>query len=110
MAVGDLQLRDAAKALWKELRVSFIIGLVLSSLNFAKILLLDRESLSVAATVCVSMLFIVMIAKSIGGMLPMLARRVGVDPALMAAPMISSLTDIISCFTYFSLATVIFRL
>ncbi|MDR3294707.1 MAG: magnesium transporter [Clostridiales Family XIII bacterium] len=107
MAVGNLELRDALRVLWKELRVSITIGFILSCLNFAKILLLDRESLVVAATVCISMLVIVTMAKCIGGMLPMLAKRVGIDPALMAAPMISSLTDLVSCITYFSLATIV---
>ncbi|MDR1136104.1 MAG: magnesium transporter [Clostridiales Family XIII bacterium] len=110
MAVGDLELRDAARVLWKEVRISFIIGVVLSCLNFAKILFLDRESLYVAVTVCVSMVVIVTLAKCIGGLLPMLAKRIGIDPALMAAPMISSLTDLISCMSYFALATLIFRL
>jgi magnesium transporter len=64
----------------------------------------------VAGTVCVSMVVIVTMAKCIGGMLPMLAKRVGIDPALMAAPMISSLTDLVSCLTYFTLASVVLRL
>ncbi|MDR0424564.1 MAG: magnesium transporter [Clostridiales Family XIII bacterium] len=107
MATGDLELRDAMRVLWKEVRISLIIGLVLSSLNFAKILLLDRESIWVAVTVCLAMLVIVTLAKCIGGLMPMLAKRIGIDPALMAAPMISSLTDLITCISYFTLATVI---
>jgi magnesium transporter len=110
MAVGDVGMRDALKVLWKELRVSFTIGIVLSSLNMVKILLIDREGILVATTVCISMTVIVTMAKCIGGMLPMLAKRVGIDPALMAAPMISSLTDLVSCLTYFSLASVVLRL
>ncbi|MDR0571007.1 MAG: magnesium transporter [Clostridiales Family XIII bacterium] len=108
MAVGDVELGDFLRVLWKEFRISFIVGLALSGLNFAKILLLDREPLLVALTVCLSMVVIVTMAKCIGSMLPMLAKRIGIDPALMAAPMISSLTDLVSCFTYFSLATLIF--
>ncbi|MDR1247007.1 MAG: magnesium transporter [Clostridiales Family XIII bacterium] len=110
MAVGDIEMRDAHKVLWKELRVSLIVGLALSVLNMVKIILLDRENVLVAATVCVSMAVIVTMAKCIGGMLPMLAKRVGIDPALMAAPMISSLTDILSCLTYFTLASFVLRL
>jgi magnesium transporter len=108
MAVNDVGLRDAPRVLWKELRISFVVGVALSCMNFAKITLFDREGLHVAVTVCLSMLAIVIMAKCIGGMLPMLAKRVGIDPALMAAPMISSLTDLVSCFTYFSLATLVF--
>jgi magnesium transporter len=110
MAVGDIELRDAPRVLWKELRVSFTAGMILSVLNMGKILLLDRENVWVAATVCVSMVVIVTMAKCIGGMLPMLAKRIGIDPALMAAPMISSLTDLVSCLTYFTLASAVLRL
>lgn len=110
MAVGDIELKDFIKVLWKELRVSFIIGMALSTLNFAKITLIDHEPISVALTVCVSMILVVMLAKIIGGLLPMMAKRIGIDPALMAAPMISSLTDIFSCLTYFSIGAVILGL
>lgn len=107
MALGDVELRDAGKVLWKEARISFIIGLILSVLNFARILWLDGEGPWVALAVCGSMLIIVMAAKSIGSMLPMAAKKVGIDPALMASPMISSLTDMISVVTYFLLASFI---
>lgn len=107
LALGDVDTGDALKVLWKELRVSFLIGLVLSTLNFARILWLDKEGAMVALTVCSAMLIIVMAAKTIGSMLPMAAKKVGVDPALMASPMIASLTDMVSVITYFALATLI---
>ncbi len=68
---------------------------------------MDGQSALVALTVCGSMLFIVIAAKTIGSMLPMAAKKVGIDPALMASPMIASLTDMVSVVTYFTLATVI---
>ncbi len=110
MAVGEIDLRDAIRVFWKELRISFIVGCVLSSLNFAKIMLIDRQSAIIAFTVCISMIMIVMFAKLVGGMLPMIAKRVGIDPALMATPMISSITDMVSVVTYFLLATAILHL
>ncbi|MCR5482449.1 MAG: magnesium transporter [Clostridia bacterium] len=110
MAVGEIDLRDAIGVFWKELRISFIVGCVLSALNFAKIMIIDRQSAVIACTVCVSMLVIIMFAKLVGGMLPMLAKRVGIDPALMATPMISSITDMVSVVTYFLLATAILNL
>ncbi len=76
-------------------------------LNFAKIMLLDGHSAPVALTICISMLVIIVIAKTIGGMLPVLAKKLGIDPALMASPMIASLTDMISVATYFVLASLI---
>ncbi|MCL2496133.1 MAG: magnesium transporter [Clostridiales bacterium] len=104
MALNDIMLKDASRVIWKEIRVSFTIGLVLSALNFARVCWLDGEGVLIALTVCASMLMIVMAAKSIGGMLPMLAKKVGIDPALMANPMISSLTDMVSVGTYFFFA------
>jgi magnesium transporter len=107
LALGDVDTGDASKVLWKELRVSVIIGLALSALNFARIRWLDGQSTLIALTVCGSMLVIVTAAKTIGSMLPMAAKRVGIDPALMASPMIASLTDMVSVLTYFALATLI---
>jgi magnesium transporter len=107
MAVGEVELKDALKVLWKEVRISFIIGVMLSILNFLRIFFLERDGLSIALSVSVSLLCIVIIAKSLGSMLPMLAKKIGIDPALMAAPMISSLTDMISCLIYFSAATLL---
>jgi len=110
MALGDVELRDAGKVLWKEVRVSFIIGVILSLLNFARICWLDGEGPWIGLAVCTSMLIIVMAAKSIGSMLPMAAKKVGIDPALMASPMIASITDMISVVTYFLLASLILGL
>jgi magnesium transporter len=107
LAVGDVELRDAGKVLWKEVRISFLVGLVLSILNFAKIFFIDGQGPFVALTVCSSMLLIIMVAKVIGGLLPIGAKKVGIDPALMASPMIASLTDMVSVITYFALATLI---
>ena len=107
MAVGDIELKDSVKVLWKEVRVSFLIGFSLSVLNFAKILLIDGEGPFIALTVCGSMLIIITMAKTIGGMLPLLAKKLKIDPALMASPMIASLTDMVSVVTYFFLASLI---
>ena len=107
MSLGDIELKDALKVFWKELRISIILGLILSLFNFAKIMLIDHQSMKIALTVCASMLIVVMFAKLIGGMLPMLAKRLGIDPALMATPMISSLTDMVSALAYLAMATVV---
>ncbi|HWQ78334.1 MAG TPA: magnesium transporter [Anaerovoracaceae bacterium] len=107
LALGDVDTSDVLKVLWKELRVSFLIGIVLSALNFARIYWMDGEGAMVALTVCGAMLFIVVAAKTIGSMLPMAAKKVGIDPALMASPMIASLTDMVSVVSYFALAALI---
>lgn len=110
MALDEIELSDAFRVLWKEIRISTIIGISLSTLNFARIYWFDGQSALIAMTVSVSMLVIVIAAKSIGSMLPMIAKRVGIDPALVASPMISSLTDMVSVVTYFLLATAILNL
>lgn len=111
LAVGDVALKDVFRVLWKEIRVALIVGICLSAFNFVRIYMVEGhmspESLPIAITVCVAMIVIVIIAKSIGSMLPLLAQKIGIDPALMASPMISSLTDLVSVTTYFMLAVAI---
>lgn len=110
IGVGDLDIQDSLRVLWKEFRVSFIIGTCLSIFTFFRVFIEQRNDpnhLSIALTVSLAMLAIVIIAKCIGGMLPMLAKKIGIDPALMASPMIASLTDMVSVTTYFTLATIV---
>ena len=104
MATGEIELRDFLKVMWKEIRVGVIVGICLSILNYFRIVYLDHNPPMVAITVCVSMILIVIIAKLIGSMLPMVAKRIGIDPALMAGPMMASITDMISLCTYFIMA------
>ena len=118
LALDDIDFSDIGRVIWKEFRVSVIIGIVLSSLNFIRICWLDPGGAGagpgpagwgygpmIAATVCGSMLLIVIAAKIIGSVLPMVAKKIGIDPALMATPMISSLTDMVSVVTYMLMAT-----
>lgn len=107
ISVGDIELKDALRVLWKEFRISFVIGLSLSVLNFVRVMIEQRGDplqVQIALTVSVAMVAIVVAAKCIGSMLPMAAKKVGIDPALMASPMISSLTDMVSIGTYLLLA------
>ena len=105
LSLEEVEPEDTLSILWKELRVSLCIGLVLSVFNFAKIIFLDGESAAVAATVCVSLILIIAFAKCLGGIVPMLAKKLGADPALMANPVIASLTDMVSVLLYFLMAT-----
>jgi magnesium transporter len=113
MAVGEVSLKDAARVFWKEFRISLLAGVILSAINLAKIIFFDMrkqpidESLPLALTVCFSLLIVIVLAKCLGGLLPMFAKKVGIDPALMAAPLISTLTDTLSCLVYFILASAI---
>ena len=107
MSLGEIELRDIGKVLWKEFRISAVIGIVLAIINFGKIMLIDGESMLVALTVSISILIVVVFAKLIGGLLPMMAKKMKIDPALMATPMISSITDMVSVVIYLILATMI---
>ena len=107
MSLGEIELRDIGKVLWKEFRISAVIGIVLAIINFGKIMLIDGETMLVALTVSISILIVVVFAKLIGGLLPMMAKKMKIDPALMATPMISSITDMVSVVIYLILATMI---
>jgi magnesium transporter len=110
LSVGEIETRDALRVFWKEIRIGFVTALCLTAVNMAKIMLFDHRSIKIAITVCMAQMFVIVIAKCLGGLLPLLAKKVGIDPALMAAPLISSLTDTLTCFIYFTLATIMFSL
>ncbi|MDD4199945.1 MAG: magnesium transporter [Eubacteriales bacterium] len=107
LSIAEVDLKDAGKILWKEFRVSMILGLILSAFNFLKIIYIDGQSVVIGLTVAVSMVLVIIFAKILGGMLPMLAKKVGVDPALMATPMISSITDMVSSCIYLLTASIL---
>ncbi|MBQ0041172.1 MAG: magnesium transporter [Clostridiales bacterium] len=104
MATGDIELDDFIKVAWKEIRVSVTVGLCLSVINTARIVFITHEPFLVAVTVCLSMIIAIMIAKLIGAMLPMIAKKIGIDPALMAGPLMASITDMLALGTYFLMA------
>jgi len=104
MAVGEIRLRDFPRVFWKELRVSLMVGLILAAVNFLRLSIQYPGQEMVALTVSGAMLTTVILAKSIGSMLPMAAKKLGLDPALMASPLISTIVDAVSLIVYFSLA------
>jgi len=107
LALGEVAPKDAPRVLFKEFRVALLTAGALSAVNITKIILLDSQPINIAITVAASQLVVIVLAKCLGGMLPLLAKKVGIDPALMAAPFISSLTDTFTCFVYFSLSVII---
>ncbi len=111
LSLGDSEPKDALKVMWKELRVAFLCGLTLAAVNFVKMLVLDGRimhneaiTVSVALTVSLAILFIVIFAKVVGSMLPIGAEKIGVDPAVMANPLISTVTDTVSLLIYIFMA------
>ncbi len=107
MAIDEIELKDVLKVFWKEFRVSLILGVLLSLFNMAKVVFIDGESVLIGLTVALSMTVIVIFAKLLGSMLPMAAKKLGVDPALMANPMISSFTDMFSSVTFLLVASLL---
>lgn len=105
MAVGDIELRDVLKVLWKEMRVGLICGVTLAAVNFVRIILFYPGQIQVALVVIVSMCITVILAKMIGCLLPMAAQRIGIDPAIMASPLITTLVDAVSLTVYFEFAS-----
>ena len=117
LSLGDIEPRDALIVIWKEWRVSLLCGLTLSVVNFGKMLLVDglllgnpHITVAVAATVSLSIVFIVMFAKLVGSLLPIGAERIGLDPAVMANPLISTLTDAVSLLIYIFIAKIILHI
>ena len=105
ISLGEVEFSELPKAFWKEIRVAFLCGITLSACNFVKLLLVDRIALPVAAVVCITLVLVVLIAKVIGCCLPLLADRIGFDPAVMASPFITTIVDAISLTVYFMIAT-----
>ena len=105
LSLKEIEFEDLFKIIWKEIRVAVLCGLTLAIANFAKLLLLDRVSILVAAVICLTLLFVVMIAKLVGCCLPMLASKIGFDPAVMASPFITTIVDALSLLVYFNIAT-----
>ena len=117
LSLGDTETSDALKVIWRELRVAMLCGIALAAVNFVKMLLLDgmllkndAVTVSVAATVSLSILFIVLFAKVVGSTLPLLAEKLGLDPAVMANPLISTVTDAVSLLIYIFLAKLILNI
>jgi magnesium transporter len=110
MALGEITLKDIIRVLWRELRIGTLCGLGLGAVNFVRIYLMNGRSLFLSAAVTVSLFFTVLMAKSVGCVLPMFAKRLGIDPAIMAAPLITTIVDGASLIIYFSIAKTIFRL
>ena len=104
LSLNEIEFKDAFRVVWKEMRVALLCGVTLAGANFIKLMLLDRVGLMVALVVCLTLIASVIIAKTVGCMLPMLARKIGFDPAVMASPFITTIVDVLSLLVYFQIA------
>lgn len=114
ISLGEIQFKDYFKVVWKEIRVGFFCGLSLAVINFAKIWLLDHLAfnndeitLLVDLAICVTLMLEIIFAKFIGCTLPILAKKIGFDPAVMSSPFITTIVDAVSLLVYFGIASAI---
>ena len=112
LSLGEVEFPDVLAVVWKEIRVALLCGFCLGGANFVKMLLVDRMlmhnpdvTVAVAGVVCLTLMLTVVCAKIVGCLLPMAAEKVGIDPAVMAAPFITTIVDALSLLIYFSIAT-----
>ncbi len=110
LSLGEITYRDVPGIIWKEIRVSLICGLTLAVAAFAKIMWIDGLGLMVASVVSLTLVVTVILAMQVGCLLPVLAKRLGFDPAVMANPFITSIVDALSLIVYFNVATTILGL
>lgn len=107
LSLDEVEFGDWAIVVWREIRTAVLCGVTLAVCNFAKLMLFDRVGVAVAFVVCVTMMLAVVVAKIVGSMLPMLAKRIGMDPAVMASPFITTIVDAISLLIYFRVASAV---
>ena len=106
LALGDVTIKDTFKILRKEFFISFIVALVLAAINYLRLITLTKTSLDVALTVSVTLIFVVIISKIIGASLPVVAKVLKLDPAIMAGPLITTILDALTLTIYFKFATI----
>ena len=104
MAVGDIELRDVPRVVWKEFRVGILCGIVLAAANFVRLMIQYPGQIMMSLVVVLSLVMTVILAKTIGCTLPMLAKKLNLDPAIMAAPLITTIVDACSLLIYFRIA------
>ena len=107
MIKKEVEFKDTFKVIWKEIRVALLCGIVLALANFVKLLLIDHVTVLIALVVCITLIVTVFFAKLIGCSLPMIAKRLGFDPAVMASPFITTLVDACSLLIYFKMASIL---
>lgn len=105
LAIGEIKLSDGWKVLWKEFRISFVVGIILAIVNFVRLMTFDRVGLTISLIVSVTLFVTVVLSKVVGGVLPLMAKRLKLDPAIMAGPLITTIVDGLSLAVYFTLAT-----
>lgn len=119
ISLGDVQFKDIGRVLWKEFRVALCCSVALAAINFIKMWLIDYmllhtfdpgKQFAEIAVVCLTLFFTVIVAKIIGCVLPIIAKKIGFDPAVMASPFITTIVDAVSLFIYFNIAIAVLKI
>ena len=110
LSLNEIHFKDILTVIWKEVRVAVLCGLSLSAISFLKLMVLDKVGMLVSLSVSLTLVVTVTIAKFIGCTLPMFAKKLGFDPAVMASPFITTVVDALSLLTFFSIAKAIIGL
>ncbi len=104
LSLGEIRYSDVPRIILKEASVALLCGATLAAVNFVKLLVFDRVTLLVAAVVCLTLLAVMLVANLVGSTLPILAKRLGFDPAVMASPFITTIVDAVALVIYFNIA------
>ncbi len=107
ISLDEIEFGDWLVVIWKEIRTAVLCGLTLAVCNFGRLMIFDKVSVRVALVVCLTLLMAVIVAKMVGSTLPMLAKKIGLDPAVMASPFITTIVDAISLLIYFRVAELV---
>lgn len=105
LALDEITLKDVYKVIWKELRVSVIVGLELAIVNFLRVYIFEKVQVEISLAVSITLFFTVVMAKVTGGALPIIAKKLRLDPAIMAGPLITTIVDALALIIYFTMAS-----
>lgn len=109
LSINEIEFEDIFKIIWKEIRVAFLVSLVLGIANGIRIYFMYNHNFAMALTVGVTLLFTIVLAKFVGCTLPLIAKKLKMDPALMAGPLITTIVDAGSMLIYFTIVTIVFN-
>lgn len=104
---GEIKFKEFLQVMFKELRIGLIVGVILVIVNIVRMSILDSVSIGVTLTVSVTLLTTIVLSKIIGGILPLIAEKINVDPTIMAGPLITTIVDTLVLFVYFEVATIL---
>ncbi len=115
LSLGDIEFKDIIRVIWKEIRVATIVGIVLGVINFVKLYLIDylwlktfdNNAVNAMITICLTLVLVIIVAKLLGAILPIVAKKCGLDPAVMASPLVTTILDAVSLLIYFGIAAVL---